>query len=250
MSEFATAYARHYDLLYADKDYAGEANYVHGLLERWAAGGTRLMELGSGTGRHAGLLAGKGYSVHGIERSAGMLVVAQQMAATNCTFSLGDLRKARLGQTFDAVLALFHVFGYQTSNADLAAAFATARAHLDPGGLLLFDYWYGPAVLSEKPAVRVKRVADAAVEVTRLAEPELRAEHNVVAVNYQMFVRDKATGAVAESCEQHNIRYMFLPELQLLLESQGFTLEHSEQWMTGRPLGLDTWYGTSLARAV
>ena len=78
MSEFSAPYARHYDLLYADKDYAAEAAYIRDLLKRWTPGGTRLLELGSGTGRHANLLAGMGYSVHGVERSAAMLEAASR----------------------------------------------------------------------------------------------------------------------------------------------------------------------------
>ena len=250
MSEFSAPYARHYDLLYADKDYAAEAAYVRDLLKRWPPGGTRLLELGSGTGRHANLLAGMGYSVHGVERSAAMLEAASRGAAAGCQFSLGDLRTVRLGQTFDAVLALFHVVGYQTTNDDLAAAFATARTHLKPGGVLLFDYWYGPAVLTQRPAVRIKRASDAALEVTRLTEPDLLPNKDVVKVNFHLFVRNKATGDVSEHREEHHVRYLFLPELECLLAHHGLKLEHSEEWMTGRPLATDTWYGASLARAV
>jgi len=43
-------YARYYDLLYADKDYAGEAAYVAGLIRQRLPGATRILELGSGTG--------------------------------------------------------------------------------------------------------------------------------------------------------------------------------------------------------
>ena len=250
MTVYAEPYARHYDLLYADKDYAAEAAYVSNLLKRSVPGGARLVELGSGTGRHAALLAGMGFSIHGVEQSAGMLAVARQSAPAGCRFTAGDLRTVRLGETFDAVVVLFHVIGYQTTNDYLAAAFATARAHLKPGGVLLFDYWYGPAVLHQQPYVRIKRVADAALEVTRLTEPELLPNENVVVVNFHLFVRDKASGAVSEHRERHRVRYLFLPEIEALLARQGMRLEHSEEWLTGRELGLGTWYGTSLARAL
>ena len=51
---------------------------------------------------------------------------------------------------------MFAVLGYQHTNADVLDALATARAHLDVGGLFAFDVWYGPAVLSERPSERVK----------------------------------------------------------------------------------------------
>ena len=58
-------------------------------------------------------------------------------------FTQGDLRTVRLGERADAVISLFHVMSYQTSNADLTAAFATAREHLAEGGVFIFDCWYG-----------------------------------------------------------------------------------------------------------
>ena len=42
----------------------------------------------------------------------------------------------RLGETFDAVL-VHDAISYMTTKADLLAVFATARAHLRPGGLLI-----------------------------------------------------------------------------------------------------------------
>jgi hypothetical protein len=37
------------------------------------------------------------------------------------------------------------------------------------------------------------------------------------------------------------MRYFFKPEIELLLTKYGFELLHSEEWMTGKPLGFDTW---------
>lgn len=73
-------YARYYDLLYRDKDYAGEAAYIAGLLERYCNHPQHILELGCGTGKHAALLADKSYHVHGIDQSAGMLTEARQRA--------------------------------------------------------------------------------------------------------------------------------------------------------------------------
>lgn len=46
-------YAAYYDLLYRDKDYVGEAAYVHDLIQHHAPGAQEVLELGSGTGGHA-----------------------------------------------------------------------------------------------------------------------------------------------------------------------------------------------------
>jgi SAM-dependent methyltransferase len=172
------AYARYYDLLYRDKDYAQEADFIQRLLQTHAPTAQRLLELGSGTGRHAEHLAEQGYHITGVERSAEMLARCSQRQAhqpsaiaQRLSFLQGDLREVRLDQTFDAVLSLFHVISYQTSNADLAAAFKTVALHLKPGGVFIFDVWYGPAVLHDLPQVRVKRLHDDDLAITRIAEP-------------------------------------------------------------------------------
>lgn len=240
-------YARYYDLLYRDKDYAAEAEYVACLIRKFHPSARSILELGSGTGIHASLLAKKGFTVHGIERSPEMLVRSQTLAdnqntgGDRLTFTAGDIREARLNKIFDVVISLFHVISYQTSNEDVQAAFETARHHLKPGGIFIFDAWYGPAVLTERPAVRIKKMADEKIEVTRLAEPVLHPNENLVDVNYHVFVRDHATGAVKELQETHVMRYFFKPEIELIASHNGLKILNSEEWLTGKPIGPDTW---------
>ena len=149
-------YARYYDLFYRDKDYAGEADYVDHLIRRFKPDARAILELGSGTGKHAMLLAKRGYRVHGIERSEQMLASAHNLLTQekarrdDCLlplFTQGDIRSVRLAETFDVAAALFHVISYQTTNEDLLAAFRTARAHLETGGLFFFDVWPAPREL-------------------------------------------------------------------------------------------------------
>jgi len=165
------------------------------------------------------------------------------------SFSQGDVRVERTGKPHDAVVSLFHVMSYQTSDEDLAGSFATAKAHLKPGGIFLFDCWFGPAVLAEGPSVRVKRLEDGKVRITRIAEPVLYAEQNKVEVKYLVLIRDKVEGTVEEISEIHPMRYLFTPEVERLLADTGLTLLESQEWMTGRRPGLDTWNVCYIARA-
>ena len=138
------AYSRYYDLLYRDKDYDAETNYITELLERFGVSGKRILEFGSGTGKHGRLLAAHGYEVTGIERSAEMVAQADVVPGFSC--QQGDICTVQLGQTYDAVLSLFHVVSYQTTNDAVQAVFARAAEHLEAGGLFVFDVWYSPAV--------------------------------------------------------------------------------------------------------
>ncbi|HYN80923.1 MAG TPA: class I SAM-dependent methyltransferase [Gemmatimonadaceae bacterium] len=254
MSVFA-GYSRYYDLLYRDKDYAAEARHVHDILQKHAPGVRSLVEIGCGTGAHAAELASLGYDVVGVDMSVGMLAAAAARKgelpaahAERIEFSHGDARSVRLGRRFGAVVSLFHVMSYQTSNSDLAAAFATAAAHLEPGGVFVFDCWYGPAVLTDRPSTVVKKLADEAIDVTRVAEPEMHAEENVVDVNYAVTITDRVTGKVETLHETHRMRYLFTPEIAMMLEATGMALIESREWMTDRAPGFHSWSACFVAQ--
>ena len=254
MSVFA-GYSRYYDLLYRDKDYAGEARYVAELIRRHASQARTLMEIGCGTGSHAVELAQLGFDVSGVDMSEGMLESADTRRASlapaiaaKMEFARGDARTVRLGRKFDAVISLFHVMSYQTTNVDLAAAFTTAREHLEPGGVFVFDCWYGPAVLRQWPAVTEKNLSDDATEVARRAEPVIHATENVVDVNYTVVVTDKLTGANETLRETHRMRYLFTPEIEMALSAADMMLVDSRGWMTDSPPGFETWGAVFVGR--
>lgn len=242
MSAF-NEYARYYDLLYRDKDYAAEAEYVHGLIQVHAPGARSILNLGCGSGRHDRELVKRGFHVTGVDLSEEMLATARHEAKANARIEYhhGDIRTVRLDETYDVVVSLFHVMSYQTTNEDLLAAFKTVRCHLKPAGIFIFDCWYGPGVLSDRPTVRVKELEDDIIKVTRIAEPLLHPNENVVDVNYHIFVRDKQSGTVDEIRETHRMRYLFLPEIKTMLSCCGFDLSVSQEWLTSSPLDFKSW---------
>jgi len=242
MSENFQTYSRYYDLLSQDKDYAGEVEYVHRTIQENNPGARRLLEFGSGTGGHARLLVERGYEVVGIEKSPEMARLANSKIDNEHFRSVvGDIAGIRLNESFDAVVALFHVISYQTSNDQLMSVFRNAQLHLCEGGIFLFDAWYTPAVLKQKPQVRVKRVEDERIKVIRIAEPEDHSHENVVDVKYHLLIRDRKSGEVEEFHEVHPMRHFSIPEISLLASLTGFILLRAEEWMSASPPTQDTW---------
>lgn len=243
-------YSRYYDLLYADKDYAAEADAVQGLLQRFSHRPVRtILELGCGTGRHAAALARRGYRLIGLDRSVSMIAMARDSARTLSgvrtlpCFVAGDCTAVPLRGRFDAVCALFHVLSYLTGNATVLQTFSNVRAHLEPGGVFLFDCWYGPGVLSDPPAEREKRATGAGFSLYRRAVPELHPGENTVDVHYDVAVTDMRTGATERFQELHCMRYFFLPELELMLGQAGLSLLAALAWPGLDTLpGLESWY--------
>jgi len=242
------AYAEYYDLLYKDKDYPKEAQFIQQLLQKHAPSAQNILELGSGTGRHAEYLAQQGYSVIGVEKSEDMLSQCYQRqarqdsdVAQKLKFLQGDLRGIQLEEKFDCVLALFHVLSYQTSNIDLISAFESVSINLKPGGIFIFDVWYGPAVLHNKPQVRTKRVEDKNRNIIRIAEPVLHSNENIVDVEYQILVQNSFERTYQELRELHRMRYLFKPEVDLFLSHKNMSILDYGEWMTKQSASLNTW---------
>jgi len=220
---FGREYATAYDDLYQDKDYVAECDLIERVLGAYGQRATRrVLDLGCGTGGHAVLLAERGYEVVGIDRSPDMLTRARARAA-GAHFELGELGSVNLQSTFDAVLMMFAVLGYQVGNVDVQAALAAARRHLQPRGLLFCDFWYGPAVLAQRPSERIKVIETPRGQVIRVAQGELDARLNVCLVRYHVWRLEDRRLAM-EAREQHPMRYFFAPEIDLFLTTGGFEL--------------------------
>lgn len=240
-------YAHYYNLLYKDKDYPGEADYVHKLIQQYNPGAKSVLNLGCGTGKHDFYLVKKGYRVTGVDLSAEMLHQAKAELAklkyskSALTFLRGDVRKIRLKKKFDAVISLFHVISYMNTNKDVSDMLETAYRHLKKGGIFIFDCWYGPAVLANKPSERVKKLEDKNFGVERITKPYMRPNDNSVDIRYEVIIRDKKTKKINRVNEVHRMRYFFKPEIEMMMGEKGFKVVYAKEWLTGNAMGPDTW---------
>ncbi len=257
MSKAFDAYAAYYDLLYQQKDYAGEAAYLHSQIQRYAPSTQEILELGCGTGAHAAHLAGLGYNVQGIDISEKMLLRADSLSASlpkptaaRLHFEHGDVRSWHSPRRFDAVLSLFHVFSYQISDTDIKAAFQTAATHLRKDGVLIIDFWYGPAVVAIRPEARIKKMEDGFIRLTRTAEPEHYPVEHRVDVLYDVLVENRSSGDKIRFSETHKMRYFFVPELESLLHAVGLELVNLREWLSDKPPSTESWSVMLLARRI
>jgi SAM-dependent methyltransferase len=219
------SYAHYYDLLYREKDYPGEVDYVDALIKKYATkdAGT-ILDLGCGTGGHAVLLARKGYRVTGVDRSDAMLAIAEEkkrQGGGSVEFEKGDISTVRLGRSFDTAIAMFAVMGYQTTNEDLERSLLNTGRHLNRDGLLIFDAWFGPAVITQKPHDRVLIVEEGAGTVIRLTRPVLDILTHTVSVNFTVLhIEDDRVLDYVE--ETHAMRFFFPKELDFMLAKTGY----------------------------
>lgn len=245
MSQFGNLYSQYYDLLYQDKDYQAEEEYVSFLIQSYKPQACSLLDLGCGTGKHAELFCDRGFTVHGVDLSLEMLNIAEKRRIgkeNQLSFSHSNIQNLSLGKKFDVVTSLFHVMSYQNSNQELIQAFEVAKEHLVDDGILIFDFWYGPAVLTERPTTRIKKLENDLIKVTRLAEPILHPQINCVDVHYNIFIQDKfKNNTFIEKKELHQMRYLFDTELELICEQVGFQILDKYEWMSGKLPSFNSW---------
>lgn len=94
-----------------------------------------VLELGSGGGNNASHMKTH-FDMTLVDLSPAMIKVSRELNP-ELEHIEGDMRTVRLERTFDAVM-IHDAIAYMLTEDDLAAAIATAVAHLDPGGIALF----------------------------------------------------------------------------------------------------------------
>ncbi len=124
------------------EEYVEEADCWRLLLREHLGGGRRhhVLELGVGGGHNLSHLTGE-FDATAVDLSEAMLAHSRQLNP-RVEHILGDMRTVRLQRKFAAVL-IHDAIDYMLSEDDLRATFATAAAHLEPGGYLLMspDYF-------------------------------------------------------------------------------------------------------------
>lgn len=246
-------YAYYYNSFYKDKDYKAEAETVDCLIKKYAEGAEKVINFGCGTGKHDIELGKLGYSVKGIDMSSLMIDIAKKNADRNSndiSFEVADIRNYEPKEKYDAVISLFHVISYQNNNEDVLAAFRTARKALESGGIFVFDIWYGPGVLTDRPVLRVKEIEDENNKLIRIARPILHDKTNIVDVAYEVLVIDRKTSVVRMINEIHKMRYFFKPELDMLLRQTGFEMIDNLDCKTLEATDFSSWTSYFIAQAV
>lgn len=117
------------------EEYAEEAAYWRAALrEALGPGQHKVLELGVGGGHNLSHLTDE-FQATAVDVSENMLAHCKRLNPdVECL--VGDMRTVRLGRGFQAVL-IHDAINHMLSEADLLAAFTTAAAHLEPGGVLI-----------------------------------------------------------------------------------------------------------------
>ncbi|MDP6357786.1 MAG: class I SAM-dependent methyltransferase [Planctomycetota bacterium] len=128
-------FAHLWPLISAPEDYEEEARYWREVLrEKLGPGQHEILELGVGGGNNLSHLTCD-FKATAVDLSEKMLTNSIRLNPS-VGHHVGDMRSVRLGKKFKAVL-IHDAICYMLTEEDLRLTFATAKAHLEPGGLFV-----------------------------------------------------------------------------------------------------------------
>ncbi|MBI2476189.1 MAG: class I SAM-dependent methyltransferase [Candidatus Taylorbacteria bacterium] len=225
---FNKLHSKYYDLIYGKKDYAGEALFFSSLLKKYGRPGAKtLASFGAGTLNHERCLLKKGYTIHGVDFSKGMVALARQKIKKErlrrVTIEHGDIRSWQTDKKFDAALSMFNVIGYCKNLKELEAVFITAARALKPKAVFIFDCWNAGAVKKDPPKTRFVKFRRGPTELYRLtdATPFGGGETINLKIELMEIKSGKITG---RETEKHRVRAWKLGDIRKILRRHGFKL--------------------------
>jgi len=249
MSVFGETYSKYYNLLYKDKNYKEEFDYINGIINKYSNRDSKtVLDIGCGTGKHLKFFKDIGYDITGVDLSENMIKEAKNYLSQDDGLLCSKASEFKIDKKFDIVISLFHVMSYQVLNTELRSLFKNVKEHLADGGLFIFDFWYGPAVLTDPPLVKIKHLEDNEMKIIRITEPVMHPNTNVIDVNFEVLITDKRTDRLEIINETHKMRYFFFPEIEMFTEFAGLQIVNSYKWMTYENLSFDSWYGLVIVR--
>jgi len=219
-------FARYYDLIYHGLvDYEGDVNFLERVFRRFRTAPKTILDLGCGTGNHALPMARRGYRVTGIDQSREMLALARKKAASSRTrprFVHADMRFFHLGRKFDAAVCMFGAFGYVLPQRDVLRSLRSVHAHLEPGGLYVFEFWQGTAA-RPAPFESWLEVHRKNLEIVRLDVSRFDPRTGRLPVEFRFIVLE-GRRLIDRFEEVHTIQTYSLPGMRDLLRRGGFDL--------------------------
>ena len=128
--------AEYTDLLYHDKDYLREVNFI---LRRIKNNKNKnLIDVACGSGNHSKIFQKKGYKIFAVDLNKGMLNLAKKNIP-QAKFFVQDMRKIDLNLKAGLLICMFNSINYNFGYNQLKSTLKRFYKHLDDDGILVFD---------------------------------------------------------------------------------------------------------------
>lgn len=217
-------FAGHYDRIYSYKDTTKEVRFILAAMKKYGAKGKDILDVACGTGRHAELLAAKGYNVIGIDKNEKMLQIARRKVRA-AKFLPRDMRTFRIPRRFDAILCMFTSLSYNTTRSDMVRTLRNFRRHLKDKGIIIFDVPF-------KKRKGWTRVEGDVIDENAAVLYSWRELGQLTIGDLYWIVRNPGKGSQSKGAsvvlDRHVLRFYRLPEMKQIIATAG--LRSSTHW--------------------
>lgn len=242
ITPFNKEYAQIYDTLYSEKDYQGEVDLIERIIDEYKPGAKNILDYGCGTGNHARILAKRGYNVFCLDPNENMLKIARQkLKGYKNVKILNTKTREKIGEgSVDVCITLFDVVSYMNTDKELNSFLSYVKKILVKGGLLVFDFWYGPGVINLKPEKKWKEYKVRSKNILRLTTPVHDKKNHIVKACHEVIIWS-GSKMLSRFREEHSMRYFFDSEIRKFLRRYGFKILKFGTWknLTIRPTSND-----------
>jgi SAM-dependent methyltransferase len=212
------ALAAGYDLFTAHHDQGAWTRIVLELALGAGLAGTRVLDVGCGTGSPIVPMLARGYAVTGVDISPAMVARAEAKLGGRAALHVADMRSLPVFGAFDLVWCLCDGINYLLSDDELVAAFAGMRRNLAPGGVVAFDTVGLGAMRAMYSSIHVVSGEDDVV-IYRGAGPADLADGGCAEAVFEHLRR--VDGAWRSTAAVHRQRHHPVPVLHAALERAG-----------------------------
>jgi SAM-dependent methyltransferase len=247
MSSYIGRHATLYDLFYAQKNYAEEAEFVHQCINKYYNGKpVHLLEMACGTGKHSYHFWQKGYKIIATDYSDDMLECARENHKqwnTDVEFCNLDMRNPTYeGEKPDVIVCLFDSIGYLQTNESILNLLKFVKQQLKEGGLFITEYWNAGAFLKCYEPSRTKHFKTPETEIIRISETEIDYKNQLAHVLYT--ITEKGNDQIEHTIkETQSNRYFLHQEMQLFFQEAGLQcLESFAGYKNDTDIKIDTWH--------
>lgn len=185
-----TAYATlatHYDLIFQDKDYHYESNFIKRIIKERKPEARSILDVGCGTGTHLNLLKDDFHDLYGVDVNPEMIREAKKKS-TMIKYSVGSMADFKLGRKFDVLISLYSVFNYNLSIRDARKSLTNFKKHLNRNGLVVLAL-YTPSNFEKKVSLHVGK--NNGIEAVKINEFSTDKKTRIETSNYFVLLKDK-----------------------------------------------------------
>jgi SAM-dependent methyltransferase len=131
----------YYHKLYVDRDEKEAADFIERLLNYLQpAPGSLMLDVACGRGRHAKILAGKGFDVTGIDIAPDSIAFALRSETDKLHFYEHDMRMPFWINYFDYAFNFFTSFGYFKTDREHSNTIRSISQSMKNNGVFVLDY--------------------------------------------------------------------------------------------------------------